>query len=373
MIKRYKKFTTPTMRRSSRVYVNDLNTGKVATIHDFLVQCHDVTQYFVDLFWQRNDHTAKLADLETVHRGCERFDITTRLSQALAKQAKEMIRSAVERDGKRARKPYVRRLTTTLYSHFVEVTPFTGSFDFAVKLIGSGAPRLVIPCRSTSHLNGLVAKGFTIGKTIRLGWRKGQVFVDFILEKERPALKTDGRVVGMDSNYVNGLVFSDGQQLARTVVEKIRSFPKRKQRTHAQIKSLVACELKKLDLAQVRMLVIEDLKRVKHGKRGKFSRVFNRRLSHWLYAFVADWLRGYCEETGTRLDKKHPAYTSQFCQPCGRWDRRNRKGERFLCVHCGHVDHADFNASKNLELLGLAGVYGLRSLLTSSSYDSVRL
>lgn len=362
MIKRYKKFKAPTMRRTSRVFVNDLNTGKAETVKQFLIQCHDVTQYFVDLFWQRKDFSAKLADLATVHRSCDRFGITTRLSQALAKQAKETIRAGFERDGEKAKKPHVRRLTTTLYSHFVEITPFTGSFDYAVKLIGSGAPRLVIPCQSTSHLNGLLAKGFTLSKTIRLGWRDGRIFVDFLLEKERPMKKVDGRVVGIDSNYVNGLVFSDGQNLAKDVVETIRSFPKRKKHTHAHVQSLVACELKKLDLSQVKTLVIEDLKRVKYGTRGKFSRAFNRRLSHWLYASIADWLQRYCEEHGVTLERKNPAYTSQYCRPCNTWDRRNRKGDKFVCIRCGHSDHADANASKNLALLGLAGVYGLRSL-----------
>ena len=38
---------------------------------------------------------------------------------------------------------------------------------------------------------------------------------------------------------------------------------------------------------------------------------------------------------------------------------------KFICVHCGHSDQADLNAAKNLEFLGLAGVYGLRSLPSS--------
>ena len=36
----------------------------------------------------RQDFSADLADLATVHRGRDRFGITTRLAQALAKQAK---------------------------------------------------------------------------------------------------------------------------------------------------------------------------------------------------------------------------------------------------------------------------------------------
>ncbi|MBI3952066.1 MAG: hypothetical protein HY314_16590 [Acidobacteria bacterium] len=101
------------MRRSCRVYLNDLNAGKADTLKEFLRLCHDATQYFVDLFWQRKDFSADLANLETVHRGRDRFGITTRLAQALAKQAKETVRSAHEQD---KRKPNVRKHTVTLCS-----------------------------------------------------------------------------------------------------------------------------------------------------------------------------------------------------------------------------------------------------------------
>jgi len=104
------------------------------------------------------------------------------------------------------------------------------------------------------------------------------------------------------------------------------------------------------------------MKRVKSGTRGTFSRRLNRRLSHWLYASIARRLEQYCEEYGVRLEKKDPYKTSQYCRSCGKWDRRNRRGDRFKCVHCGYSDHADHNAAHNLEFLGLAGVYGLRLL-----------
>jgi len=54
------------------------------------------------------------------------------------------------------------------------------------------------------------------------------------------------------------------------------------------------------------MVVIEDLKRVKNGKRGTFSRKMNRRLSHWQYAYAADLLERRCEIEGVRLKGKTP-------------------------------------------------------------------
>jgi transposase len=235
MIKAHPHSSVPMMRRSARVYLNDLNTGKKETITQFLYQCHDVTQYFVDLFWQRQDFSSVMADLEIVHRGRDRFNITTRLAQAMAKQAKEIIKSAHERNGC---KPQLCNHTTTLYSHFVKVESFNGSFDFAVKLIGSGAPRMIIPVHSTKVINSRLADGWQVGKTIRLGQRRGRAFIDLILEKPRLVRKTSGAIIGMDSNYKNGMVFSDGQTTGAEIYQRIQTFSKRQKHTHAEIESL---------------------------------------------------------------------------------------------------------------------------------------
>ena len=349
------------MVRSCRVFLNDLNPGKAAIIRTFLYLCHTVTQYFIDLFWQRQDFSGALSDLSTVHRAVHRFGITTRLAQALAKQAKECVRSQHQR----ARKdnPTLTSHTVTLFYHFVTIEPFRGAgFAWAVRLIGSGAPRLTIPIPSTQPIMDRLQHGWTMSSTIRLGMRKGRLFVDFLFEKERPFLKEDGRVVGMDSNYKNGLVFSDGQVAGSDLYPAIQGFAKRQKHTKADIRSRLGATLKKIDFSGVKILVIEDLKQVKHGKRGTFSRVVNRRLSHWLYAYAVSLLERKCEESGVRLERKDPYKTSQFCRHCRRWDRRNRNGDRFRCVHCGYTEQADHNAAHNLELLGLAGVYGLRLL-----------
>lgn len=348
------------MRRTARVFLNDLNPGKALVLFVFLSLCHDITQYFVDLFRQRKDYSSKLADLEIVHRGRNRFKITTRLAQALAKQAKEIIRSTKKRNGK---KPRLRSHIVTLYYHFVSVEEFIGThFDFAIRLIGSGAPRLTIPVHSTKVINKFLQDGWKISKTVRLGKRGNRLFVDFIFEKEQPSKKETGQVVGMDSNYKNGFVFSDNQVVGQDIYPLIQTFSKRQKNTHAEVKSLIGKALKQIDFSNISVLCIEDLKKVKHNKRGTFPKVFNRRLSHWMYSSMAEGLANHCEKLGIWLERKNPAYTSQYCSGCHKWDRRNRRGDKFKCVHCGFSAHADHNAAHNLSLLGLAGVYGLRSL-----------
>lgn len=358
------------MSRSYRVYLNDLNQGKQEVLKNFLYSCHDIMQYFVDLFWQRQDFRGRLADLPTVHRAVKQFSTTTRLSQALAKQGSEVVAS--QRKKVKKRKPNLQSHVVTLFYHFVSVEPFNGKgFDWAVRFLGSGAPKgLVVPFQSTKPLNEKLADGWSLRKTIRLGMRKGRLFIDLLLEKKRPEPRQKGRVVGMDSNYKNGLVFSDGQNVGTELYQLIQGFAKRQKHTRAEIKSLLGQAIKQIDFSQIKMLVIEDLKKVKSGKRGTFSRRFNRRLSHWLYAYAASLLQRHCEIRGIEVQRKDPWKTSQRCNACGKWDRRNRRDDRFLCVNCNHADHADFNASKNLEFLGLAGIYGFRLLPSSECQSS---
>jgi putative transposase len=353
------------MTRSYRVFLNAANLGKIEILKSFTVKCRDITQFFVDLFWQRRDFSGKLADLPTVHLAVKKFGITTRLSQALAKQAKEIVRSQHKKQ--KLRKPRVRRHLVTLYYHFVTVEAGLLGFDWVVKFIGSGAPKgLTIPFRSTNPLNQKLQSGWILSKTLRLGVRSdGKVYIDLLVEKDFPPQKTTGQTVGMDSNYKNGLVFSDGQTTGDSLYKRTQQFTKRQKNTRAEAKSMIGFALKQIDLNQIKTIVVEDLLKVKHGKRGTFSRVFNRRLSHWLYKYSETLLSRKCEELGIEVVRKNPWKTSQFCRHCFKWDRRNRQGDKFLCVNCGHCEHADFNASKNLELLGLLGFYGIHDLQSS--------
>jgi len=162
-----KKTKANLMKRTCRVYLNELNEGKYIIVKEFLHCCHDVMQYFVDLFWQRQDFSGKLADLPTVHKGREKFGITTRLGQALTKQAKEIVRSQHKKPKFKQHKPRLRWHTVTLFYHFVTIEPFKGNgFNWAVKLIGSGAPKLVIPVKSSKLLNQRLKDGWQLSKKL---------------------------------------------------------------------------------------------------------------------------------------------------------------------------------------------------------------
>jgi putative transposase len=60
-------------------------------------------------------------------------------------------------------------------------------------------------------------------------------------------------------------------------------------------------------------------------------------------------IRNAARSTGTEVVLVNPAYTSQTCNRCGHVDAKNRESQAvFVCTACGHRDHADVNAAKNI-------------------------
>lgn len=60
------------------------------------------------------------------------------------------------------------------------------------------------------------------------------------------------------------------------------------------------------------------------------------------------------EEAGRQLIRVNPRHTSQRCAMCGTVDGASRVGAVFRCRACGHTDHADINAARNILRAGLA-------------------
>ena len=362
------------MRRTSRIYLNTcVNTGKTEKLKKFLSLYKNIVNYCIARLWaSHNTGNNNLPGIEFTKGIEERYGVTARLSQCGAKQANEAVLSQNELTKRKRRMPRVKSAIANLDSRFVKVEDFDGHFDMCLKF-GSGVPKLVIPFNLTKHTNKFRNDGWVLGQSIRLGYNnKKGLFVDLMFEKERPELREEGEVIGIDSGLNSMLVTSDNQFVGEGLKETIKRGGKRRKSWHHYIETEANRFLKQLNLDNIKLISVENLKHVKRGKRGKFSRMANRLLSFWLYAKVGERLKQICEEKGIRIKLKNPWKTSQRCSVCGNIDRRNRRGDRFVCLSCGHVDNADYNASRNLEALGLAGVYSLRSLPTLSKGDSYK-
>ena len=225
------------------------------------------------------------------------------------------------------------------------------------------------------------AENWTLS-SLTLSYRRRQkrFFVNLSYEHPDPPLLETGEIQGLDRGLHHLVVTSDGdtysnskirasqrkrlfqrQQLqakgTRSAKKRLKSLSGKEKRfsrdvNHQVTKSLVSQQ-------NVTTFVLEDLSGIRNKRRGKR---FNKRIGSWPFYQFEMFLTYKAVAVGKRVVFVDARYTSQRCNRCGHIERRNRKGAIFSCVRCGHRDHADANASKNIRD---------RYILSTAVYPSV--
>ncbi|QSW99586.1 transposase [Haloterrigena alkaliphila] len=70
----------------------------------------------------------------------------------------------------------------------------------------------------------------------------------------------------------------------------------------------------------------------------------------WAFDRLYEYVEYKAEEYGIAVEQVDPENTSRRCSHCGFTHPDNRDSEDFECRKCGYVNHADYNAAKNIGL-----------------------
>jgi putative transposase len=78
------------------------------------------------------------------------------------------------------------------------------------------------------------------------------------------------------------------------------------------------------------------------------KRGLNRSISDAAWGELFERIAWLGAKSGKPVVPVNPKHTSQECSACHHVSKDNRDGEKFLCEVCGHIDHADTQASRTI-------------------------
>jgi IS605 OrfB family transposase len=97
-----------------------------------------------------------------------------------------------------------------------------------------------------------------------------------------------------------------------------------------------------------RGIALEDLDGIRERVTARGGDARNR-LSGWAFAQLGAFIGYKAKLAGAPVVYVDPRDTSRTCAECGHCERSNRKSRgEFSCKACGHEDHADANAARNI-------------------------
>jgi len=184
--------------------------------------------------------------------------------------------------------------------------------------------------------------------------------------------------LGVDLGVVNIAVDSDGEMHSGSTIKNVRYRHRRLRKklqskgtlgTRRRLKNLSGKERRfahhvnhtiskrLVEKAQdtVRGIALEDLKGIRDRITVKKSQ--RAGLHSWSFYDLRQKIAYKAQLRGVPVEYVNPRNTSRQCSECGCVDRRNRKSQdRFSCIQCGFVAHADYNAAVNIGVRGRAAV-----------------
>lgn len=250
-------------------------------------------------------------------------------------------------------KPMIKSLNPELNSIIVNFGETKNKFDlwlnFSSLFSDYKGLKIAIPIKYHRHCNKIQSE--SVGRKASILLCNNSVNIRYELIQE--SLKQQGETISIDQGLTDLITTNRNDIIASdvhgwTLIKILKKMAKCKlgsvafAKAKAHLKNYINYIMKRLDLSNVKEVKFEDIFNIKFG--ANVSRI----LKHWSNPLIRDSLFKVCESKGVLFTFVPNEYNSQRCNKCGWTQKKNRKGKEFKCLHCGHREDADHNASLNI-------------------------
>jgi len=332
-----------------------------------------VVNIFIQYFWNNPEKVSKGELLKPIVDIPETW-LSARLRKVAAREAIDMINAAKVRWKDKAVKPIHKGNRMYVSCTIADLVPTKNNaykteesrlFDAWLHIASVGNKMIMdLPIKYHKHFN----KYSNIGKRLN-SYIITKNYVQFSFEIITMPKKEGLKCIGVDTG-INALAsLNNGNQYGKDIkgcIERIKRCKHKSKGYYVAKRALkqrideTAKEIIKIEDPD--LIVVEQLKNMGHKSKlkARLSKNIRASIGTWNWKYWLKRLEMQCELNRVSFRTVSPYYTSTTCPACGLTNRRNRNGEMFLCLNCGHEDNADINAGKNILNRFLTGLYGAR-------------
>jgi len=343
------------MRRTLKFNLSLSNKAKVNSMENLSICYIQAVNYYLGLLSSQKKYILSQEEIKGSN-----LSLSYRYKQCAGRQAIKIWKSW-NRNKKKGNIP-VFNGSLILDQRFIEVEKSkTSTFDYWIKVatLAKGKP-ILIPFKSYDYANNYF-KDWKLVNGGRLQKQEDGWYLLLTFEKEAPAEKKKGKILGIDVGIKKLMVASDkkfyGQEIENIMdkIQRKRHGSKAFKRALLERNYYINEVAKQLDFDNTKMIVMENIKDIKKNtkKKKRLRKEFRSKFQRWTYPRLFSRINQLCELNGVHFITVDPAYTSQTCNKCGSVHKSARNGEMFKCKNCDYTTDADYNASLNILNLGL--------------------
>ncbi len=211
---------------------------------------------------------------------------------------------------------------------------------------------LWVPFKSHKILNKYMNLGGKILSGLQL--TKDCKYIILAIEIPEIPINKPTHKIGIDLGYNKLIACSDGKIYGKDIKRLCQKVTRRKNGSKGKRRAIIernnyigqACN--QINWQDLDTIVIENLTRLKFGKKINRSKNFRRKLNAWTYPLVKQRLMEKAAMNRVQVAIVNPAFTSTTCPKCNKALRSNRSNELFNCRSCGYSGDSDLVASVNI-------------------------